>query len=213
LSLADGALIDDHDGESVIRAYPAHTCATPPCWSVLGGRSMATPHLAGAGAVVRGLRPTWTAAHVRSAVVNTAQQGVLRHPDTGDVTSDPLIVGAGLADLAAATGAVAGLDPVSAAFGSIASGSGGQRTASRTVTTLATTTRTFAVAVADDGADGVTFATSGASFTLAPGASQSVKLTVTSTKRRRRPPVRPGERVERGRDRGPRRPVHPHRCG
>jgi subtilisin family serine protease len=169
-------------GADIISAFPAHTCATPPCWSFLGGTSMATPHLAGAAAVVRGLKPGWTAAQVRSAVVNTAQQGVLRHPDTGAVTSDPLIVGAGLADLAAATVAVAGLDPVSAAFGSIASGSGGQRTASMTVTNLATTTKTFAVAVADDGADGVTFATSGGSFTLAPGASQSVKLTVTSTK-------------------------------
>ena len=226
VSLADGAVIDDHDGEPVtlralgayvttpedrnlmagfsswgpthgdllikpdvvapgadiISAFPAHTCATPPCWSFLGGTSMATPHLAGAAAVVRGLRPGWTAAQVRSAVVNTAQQGVLRHPDTKVVTSDPLIVGAGLADLAAATQAVAALDPVSAAFGSIASGSGGQRTASMTVTNLAAAARTFTVAVADDGADGVTFATSGGTFTLAPGASRAVTLTATSTK-------------------------------
>lgn len=51
-----------------------------------------------------------------------------------------------------------------------------------TVTNLATVTRSFTAAVADDGADGVTFAASGGSFTLAPGASQAVKLTVTSTK-------------------------------
>jgi hypothetical protein len=143
---------------------------------------MATPHLAGAAAVVRGLKPGWTAAQVRSAVVNTALQGVLRHPETGSVTTDPLIVGAGLADVAAATQAVAALDPVSGAFGSIASGSGGKRTTSMTVTNLATTARTFTVAVADDGADGVTFATTGGTFTLAPGASRAVALTVTSTK-------------------------------
>lgn len=169
-------------GADIISAFPAHTCSAPPCWSFLGGTSMATPHLAGAAAVVRGLRPGWTAAQVRSAVVNTAQQGVLRHPDTGVVTADPLIVGAGLADLAAATQAVAALDPVSGAFGSIASGSGGKRSTSMTVTNLATTARTFTVAVADDGADGVTFATTGGTFTLAPGASRAVALTVTSTK-------------------------------
>lgn len=226
VSLADGAVIDDHDGEpatlnhlgayvttpadrnlmagfsswgpthgdllikpdvvapgaDVISAFPAHTCSAPPCWSFLGGTSMATPHLAGAAAVVRGLRPGWTAAQVRSAVVNTAQQGVLRHPDTGVVTNDPLIVGSGLADLAAATRAVAALDPVSAALGKLASGSGGQRTTSMTVTNLTTTTRSFTVAVADDGADGVTFATTGGTFTLAPGASQAVALTVTAAK-------------------------------
>lgn len=169
-------------GADIVSAYPAHTCAAPPCWSFLGGTSMATPHLAGAAAVVRGLRPGWSAAQVRSAVVNTAQQGVLRHPDTGVVTVDPLIVGAGLADLAAATQAVAALDPVSAAFGSVASGSGGQRTTSMTVTNLTTTTRSFTVAVADDGSDGVTFATTGGTFTLAPGASRAVPLTVNTSR-------------------------------
>ncbi len=39
---------------------------------------MATPHLAGSAAVVRSQHSGWTAAQVRSAIVNTADQGVLK---------------------------------------------------------------------------------------------------------------------------------------
>lgn len=51
-----------------------------------------------------------------------------------------------------------------------------------TVTNLATAAKSFTVSVADDGTDGVTFATNGGTFTLAPGASRAVALTVTSSK-------------------------------
>ncbi len=226
ISLEDGAIVDDHDGEQailralgqyvtspedsnrmagfssqgpthgdllikpdvvapgadVVSSFPSHTCATPPCWSFLGGTSMATPHLSGAAAVVRGAHPSWSAAQVRSAVVNTAQQGVLRHPETGELTNDAQIVGAGLLDVNAAVHAVAGLDPVSKSFGALSSGSGGKRSGSIVVTNLGSTSRTYSVAVADSANDGVTFATSATSFTLASGASQTVALSATGTK-------------------------------
>jgi subtilisin family serine protease len=172
-------------GADIISSFPAHACSAPPCWSFLGGTSMATPHIAGTAAVVRGIHPDWTAAQVRSAVTNTAQVGVLRHPETGVVTTDPLIVGAGLADVGAAASAVAALDPVSQSFGSISSGSANKRSATITVTNISNAAKTFAVSVVDsDGADGVAFAGgSGGAFTLAPGASKTVTVTVTSTKK------------------------------
>ena len=167
-------------GFDVLSSFPAANCAVPPCWSFLGGTSMATPHVAGAAAVVRGFHRDWSAAEVRSAVVNTARQGVLRHPDTGKVTDDAMIAGTGLLDVAAATAAVAGLDPVSRSFGSIAAGSGATRSSSVVITNLSEVARSFTVAVQDDAADGVTFSTSGGTFTLAPGASRAVTVAVSS---------------------------------
>jgi subtilisin family serine protease len=141
---------------------------------------MATPHLAGAAAVVRGIHPSWTAAEVRSAIVNTAQEGVLRHPETGDVTDDALIVGAGLLDVSAASSATTALDPVSQSFGSVASGGGRSRSSSIQVTNLSGSTTTFTVAVADTDADDVLFSTTGGTFTLAPGASRSVSVSMAA---------------------------------
>ena len=169
-------------GADVVSAFPASHCDEPPCWSFLGGTSMATPHLAGAAAVVRGAHPAWSAAQVRSAVVNTAQQGLLNHPETGVQTDDALIAGAGLLDVLAATGAVAALDPVSTSFGAVSSGAGSRRSSSVTITNISSVTRTYTVAVSDTAADGATFTTSGGTFTLAPGASRTIGVAVTTAK-------------------------------
>ena len=229
VSLEDGALIDDHDGDAatihalgeyvtspedtnlmagfsswgpthgdllikpdvvapgadVISSFPQHHCdPLPPegCWSFLGGTSMATPHLAGTAAVVRGAHPSWTAAQVRSAVVNTAQEGVLRHPETGAVTNDAQIVGTGLVDVAASVDATAALDPVSTSFGNLSSGSGGSRSSSVVITNISGVTQTFTVSVADTANDGVQFSTTGGTVTLAAGASATFKVSAVGSK-------------------------------
>jgi minor extracellular serine protease Vpr len=169
-------------GNDVLSSFPATHCDTPPCWAIIGGTSMATPHLAGAAAVVRGIHPTWGSAAVRSAVVNTAQEGVLRDTDTGAVTDDVLVVGAGLLDVDAATAATTALDPVSTSFGGTSSGGGRTLTKSVSVTNLSGTAATLAASVADDGADGVTFSTSGSSLTLAPGATGQITVSVSTAK-------------------------------
>jgi minor extracellular serine protease Vpr len=174
-------------GADVVSSFPAATCEEPErstvgCWTFLGGTSMATPHVAGAAAVVRGFHRDWSAAQVRSAVTNTAQQNLLRHPATNAVTNDAQIVGAGLLDVEAAVKAVAALDPVSHSFGALSSGGGVTRTSTITVTNIGAVSRTYTVSVADTNADGVTFTTSGGTFTLAPRASRSVTISAQSTK-------------------------------
>jgi subtilisin family serine protease len=172
-------------GADVVSSQPSWACNEEgaedpaPCWAFLGGTSMATPHLAGAAAVVRGAHPSWSAAQVRSAVINTAQQNLLTHPETDEVTNDALIVGTGLLDVQAAVQAQAAVDPVSHSFRSVPSGSGQDRTATLVITNISGSAKTFSVSVSDTAADGATFSlTGGGSLNLAAGASATVTVSV-----------------------------------
>jgi subtilisin family serine protease len=100
-------------------------------FAFFNGTSMATPHLAGIAAVVKGQHPMWTPEMIRSAIVNTANDDVLM-PLAGthlNPAGDPNLYGSGLADTAAAVSAGVLLDRVSVSFGQVPSGAGQSHTA------------------------------------------------------------------------------------
>ncbi len=170
-------------GVNVLSSIPHQFCDAPPCFAFFQGTSMATPHLAGSAAVVLGAHPGWSAAEIRSAIVNTADQGVLTDSTTGtNVVTDVNIVGAGRENLLSAVGANAGLSPVSTSFGSIASGSGGTVSRILTITNLSGTSGTFTLAIDSVTGSGVSFSLSNGSATLAPGESAQVTLTMNAAR-------------------------------
>jgi subtilisin family serine protease len=108
-------------GVNVLSSVPANACATPPCFAFFNGTSMATPHLAGTAAVVRAQHPDWSAAEIRSAIVNTAKRNVVHELD-GVAIADVNVVGAGRLDVQNAVEATIALDPVSVSFNASAVG-------------------------------------------------------------------------------------------
>jgi len=168
-------------GVSVLSSIPHQFCDLPPCFAFFQGTSMATPHLAGSAAVVIGAHPAWAAWQVRSAVVNTADVGVLKSATTGNPVSNVNVIGSGRENLLSAVTAGAGLDPVSVSFGAVPSGSGQSLTFDVTVTNLGTAAATFPVSVGAGGG-GVAYSVSPISVSLAPGAWTVVTVTMNAAK-------------------------------
>ncbi|MBY6106600.1 S8 family serine peptidase [Ferrimonas balearica] len=73
-------------------------------FAMLTGTSMASPHVAGAAAVLKSLHPNWNAQDIKSALTSTAQTEGLRLPNSTS-SPTPFDVGAGRLDLAAAAAA------------------------------------------------------------------------------------------------------------
>jgi minor extracellular serine protease Vpr len=159
-------------GVNVLSSIPAAFCAAPPCWAFFQGTSMATPHLAGSAAVVLGQHPTWSAWAVRSAIVNTAEENVLKKAVGSGLVNDPNITGTGRERLDWAVNASVALDPVSLSFGSVPAGSGQTLTRTISLTSLAGPAA-YTVSVDTSKSTGT-----GVTYTASP-VSASGKVTVT----------------------------------
>jgi subtilisin family serine protease len=144
------------------------------CWAFFNGTSMASPHLAGTAAVVIGAHRGWSAEQVRSAITNTAQTGKLfkynaiRTPET-----DPLVTGAGLADVRAAIDATVALSSVSTSFGAVPSGSGQSLSRTIGISSLTGSAQTLTWKITGDSAFGP------ATGTVQVPATGTATLTVT----------------------------------
>src|SRR5205085_933392 len=79
------------------------------------GTSMASPHVAGAAALLKQQHPTWTVAQIKSALMLTGDPAYAN--DARTVEATPLSGGGGRIDLARATDPRVFAAPSSASFG------------------------------------------------------------------------------------------------
>lgn len=143
------------------------------------GTSMASPHVAGAAALVKQAHPNWSPAWIKSALMSTSKYMDIYLAD--EVTpAQPLDMGAGRLDLTRVTNPGVILDPPSLSFGYTISGT--QKTISVTVTSVATATETYNLSTLYTG-NGFTqttslpgYSASVASLTLAPGEIQTIQV-------------------------------------
>ena len=111
-------------GLDVLSSTPPQT--TGSTFSVFAGTSMATPHVAGAAALLLQQHPGWTPWEVKSALMSTAGPA---WGDTARTQEAPVLLeGAGLANVLAADDPKVFTDPQSLSFQQIDVSTGAQRT-------------------------------------------------------------------------------------
>lgn len=147
------------------------------------GTSMAAPHVAGAAALLKQLYPNWSNAAIKSALMSTAKYMEVY---TGDGTpAQPLDMGAGRLDVAAAMDPGVILDPPSLSFGKVISGSA--KTIAVQVTSVSDSIETYNLSTLSytdfftDTSDMAGITISPSSLTLAAGNSATVEVTYDST--------------------------------
>jgi minor extracellular serine protease Vpr len=161
---------------------PQSNCGPDSCWAFFQGTSMATPHLAGSAAIVLQQHPTWSAAQVRSAIVNTADSAV-KNPTGCASLTDGNAVGSGRENLDKAVLSKVALDPVSVSFGAVPSGSGQTKAFNVTLTNLDSSSHNFSLVLTSSTGTGVSYSLSSSSTgSLAGGASANVTVTMTAAK-------------------------------
>ena len=165
-------------------------------YDFVSGTSMASPHIAGLGALIKAAHPTWTPAMVKSALMTTGRDHVSSH--------DPFAQGAGFVrpNLAVDPGLVfdngpddwrsfmvhygavfskpyPDVDPSDLNQASIAIGSmAGQQTVTRTVTSVGSATENYTVTAS---VPGISIESDAPTFSLALNGTKTLHLTITRT--------------------------------
>ncbi len=95
-------------GSSILSATSPDAFADKRTFQLNNGTSMASPHVAGAAAVMQQLFPKWTAVEIKTALISTSVNG-LKKEDSVSATT-PFDIGAGRLDLSRAVKAAATFD-------------------------------------------------------------------------------------------------------
>lgn len=157
------------------------------------GTSMATPHVAGSGALLRALHPDWTPMEIKSALMLTAKQG-LRKRNAVDPT-DPFDSGAGRTDLTRAAASPLVMNETAANMEAADPRDGGDLstlnepslakaacagtcTFTRVFRNPTATAQSFTAAVQPSNGGTLSGTVAPTSFSVEPGATQSVTITI-----------------------------------
>ncbi|WP_432982066.1 S8 family serine peptidase [Dactylosporangium sp. CA-233914] len=162
-------------------------------FQAIAGTSMSSPHIAGSAILEKALHPNFTPGQIKSALMTTATTKVLK--DDGVTPADPFDLGAGRVqvNLAANPGLTfdetadrmyaLGNDPVNAVQINLPSVNApvmpGKLTAVRTAKNV--TNKTLVYRVETTSPSGSSITATPALFTVAPGKSQQVSITIKSS--------------------------------
>ncbi len=142
-------------------------------FNMISGTSMASPHVAGAAAMMRQLHPDWSANDIKTALTSTSTtEGIL--DDDATTAATPFAMGAGRMDLDAAAKAVLTFDKPSIAADSCV----GPCTFTRTVYNKSDEDTSWSLAASSDSA-GITVSPS--MLDIPAGGSATFMVTVDST--------------------------------
>jgi subtilisin family serine protease len=146
----------------------------PSGFAGVSGTSQATPHVAGAAALLKQLHPLWTPVQIKSALISSANNAVFVD-SSKSVSAGVLDVCGGRADLALGSSVNATFAPANLSFGFVTAGA--HTSINLQVTNQTAGTDTYNITVQDLGpGSGVTVSPSVSS--VSPAAGQSATVTI-----------------------------------
>ena len=171
-------------GVNVYSSILMSSCASPPCFAFFQGTSMATPHVAGAAALLKQLHPNWSPLQIKSALVQSAARPV-KSSSTGNPLLNPMDRGSGRIDLAAASKVTATIGSVdgttSLGYGKVPLSSNKDLPVFASSVAGSTLSYTVTVVPAFSSANQPSISVSTSSLTLGPGGLATFSVTATAS--------------------------------